>query len=171
MNKTANGRLSWSPPSTPVPARRLRLRGASPRFGSNEQTQRPPIILPRFGAILAAIQVIRIPVTGSLDIIIPNDATTVALELVHNDTVLATYAPGAEPPEPKNIHAAASTSGPTFSAMDSAFHPHAKDCMDFVRHRRADNRCVRNGVESQVHGSGEYRRRIVADDRRGAGNP
>lgn len=59
-------------------------------------------------------------VTGSLDVIIPNDVTPVALELVHNDTVLATYAPGVEPSEPENIHAATSNAGPTFSAMDAA---------------------------------------------------
>lgn len=58
-------------------------------------------------------------VTGSLDVIIPNDETAVALELVHNDNVLATYTPGAEPPEPENIQAAPSAAGLAFGTMDT----------------------------------------------------
>jgi hypothetical protein len=59
-------------------------------------------------------------VTGSLDIIVPDGETAVALELVHNDTVLATYTPGLEAPEPENIQAAESPAGPTFGATASA---------------------------------------------------
>lgn len=59
-------------------------------------------------------------VTGSLDVIIPNAATAVTLELIRNEAVLATYTPGAEPPEPEDIRAAPPTSGPTFMTMDSA---------------------------------------------------
>jgi hypothetical protein len=58
-------------------------------------------------------------VTGSLDVIVPNDKTVVALELIHNDAVLATFTPGVEPTEPENIQVAASSSGPSFKEMAS----------------------------------------------------
>lgn len=57
--------------------------------------------------------------TGSLDVIIPNDVTPAALELVYKDAVLATYTPGADPSEPEDIHAATSSAGPTFGEADA----------------------------------------------------
>jgi hypothetical protein len=58
-------------------------------------------------------------ITGSLDVIIPNDVSPVSLELIHNDYVLATYSPQAEPSTPEDIRAEASTGGP-FAMLESA---------------------------------------------------
>jgi hypothetical protein len=50
-------------------------------------------------------------VTGSLDLILPNDSESVELQLVHGSKVLDTFAPGGEPPEPRDIRPATASAG------------------------------------------------------------